>query len=294
MGELRRVTVLGTGLLGTPVAVNLCRRGFDVTVWNRTHAKTAEAAAAGCRAHAHLLEAVAGADAVVTLLTDGAATEEVLVERGALAAMAADAVLVQSGTVGVDAAARIGAAARTAGVAFVDAPVSGSRVPAERGELIILAGAGAEARRRAQPLLAAMGKRIHWTGDVGDGQRLKLVLQAWLVMLLESLAETIAIAETAGVDPTAFLEAIADGPLDMPYAQLKGSAMRDRAFAPAFPLALVGKDARLATEIAGADAARVAPMLELVIARCAEAVAAGHGEEDMAAIFHATGRGQPR
>lgn len=290
MSEIRRVTVLGTGLIGTPVATNLKRRGYDVTVWNRTHAKTQDAAAAGCLACSDLIDAVAHAQAVITLLTDAAATEEVLVHRGALGAMSEGAVLVQSATVGVAGAVRIADAARSAGVASVDAPVSGSHAPAERGELIILGSGDPVARALAEPLLAAMGKRIHWAGRAGDGQRLKLLIQAWLVMVLESLAETVALAETAGIDPTLFLDTIADGPLDLPYARLKGAAMRDRDFAPAFPLELVRKDALLASDLAGASAQLVAPMLDLVVERCATAIDAGHGREDMAAIFYASGR----
>jgi 3-hydroxyisobutyrate dehydrogenase len=290
MSDIRHVTVLGVGLLGSPVAVNLRRCGFDVTVWNRTAEKATTLAAEGCRPCVVLSDAVAEADAVITLLTDGAATEQVLVEGGALEAMRRDALLVQSGTIGIAATRRVAAAAAAAGITMVDAPVSGSRVPAERGELIVLAGGDSAGRALADPLLAAIGKRTLWAGGVGDGMRLKLVVQTWLVTVLEALAETVALAETAGLDPAFFLQAIADGPLDLPYAHLKGGAMRDRAFTPAFPLQLVPKDARLARELLGDDASKVAPMLDLVLERAATAIADGHGDDDMAAIFYATGR----
>jgi 3-hydroxyisobutyrate dehydrogenase len=286
-----RVAVVGTGLLGAPVAANLARHGFAVSVWNRTAEKAESLREHGCDAHSQLADALAGVDAVITLLSDGTATEEVLTgPLRALENMPPGSLLIQSGTIGADATVRIAAAASAVGVEMVDAPVSGSREPAERGELIILAGGAATARRLAQPIFDAMGKRTHWVGDVGAGSRLKLVIQTWLVCLLESLAETISVAEHVGIDPQDFLEAIADGPLDVPYAQLKGAAMIDRRFDPAFALRLLPKDTRLAAEMLGGDAAQVAPMLDLVLERAAAAIAMGHGESDMAAIFYASGR----
>ena len=145
-------------------------------------------------------------------------------------------------------------------------------------------------RARASPLLEIVGRRIHWAGGIGAGMRLKLIVQTWLLTVLEALAETVALAETAGLDPARFLEAIAGGPIDLPYAQLKGGAMRDRAFDPAFPLRLVPKDARLAAELAVGEHELIAPMLELVIRRAETAIESGHGSEDMAAIFYASGR----
>ncbi|MDO8209598.1 NAD(P)-dependent oxidoreductase [Conexibacter sp. CPCC 206217] len=288
--DVPRVTVLGTGLLGSPVAVNLRRRGCEVTVWNRTHAKAVELERHGLRARERLTDAVAGADAVVSLLADGPVTERVLLDGGALAAMRPGALLVQMGTIGIASTERLAAAVAASAVSLVDAPVSGSRVPAERGELIVLAGADEAVRALAEPLLRKIGRRIHWAGDVGAGMRLKLVVQTWLLTLLEALAETVALAETAGLDPTRFLEAIEDGPLDLPYAQSKGAAMRDRAFDPFFPLALVPKDAGLARELAAGETELVAPMLDLVIARARSAIEEGHGAEDMAAIFRASRR----
>ncbi len=290
MSELKRVTVLGAGLLGSPVAANLARCGFEVTVWNRTLAKAQALALNGCRPCRELAEAVAEADAVIALLADGAATEQVLQGDGALSAMRRGALLLQSGTIGMTSTLRVARAAAAAGVTMIDAPVSGSRGPAERGELIVLAGADVKDRATAEQLLAAMGKRTLWAGGVGDGMRLKLVVQTWLLTVLEALAETIAVAESSALDPALFLQAIDGGPLDLPYAHLKGGAMKDRSFEPSFPLTLVPKDAALAREAVGEDASRIAPMLDLVLERAAAAITAGHGQKDMAAIFYASGR----
>lgn len=290
MRDIRRVTVLGVGLLGAPVAINLRRRGFDVTVWNRTAAKAQALAVEGCRPCAELREAVADADAVITLLADGPVTEGILVTQGALAAMPQQALLVQAGTVGMAATQRIATEAAAAGIRIIDAPVSGSGASAERGDLVVLAGGDRSDRAVADPLFAAMGRRTVWAGGVGDGMRLKLVIQTWLLTLVEALAETIALAESSSLDPALFLDAISGGPLDVAYAHLKGRAMRDRDFAPAFSLTLAAKDARLARELAGHSSGRLAPILDLVIDRAGAVIAAGHGGDDMAAIFHATGR----
>lgn len=290
MTELNRVTVLGTGLLGTPVALNLCRRDFAVTVWNRTPAGTAEAARGGCRPCADVVDAVAGAEAVVTILADADATEDVLLSRGTIEAMRPGSLLVQSGTIGLAATERIASVAAAAGVLMLDAPVSGSTQPALDGTLTILAGGEESARAAAAPLLAAMGRRTVWAGRVGDGTRLKLIVQTWLVALVEAVAETVALSESEGLDPALFLSAIAGGPIDVPYAQLKGTAMRDRNFEATFPLKHMLKDVELARTLAGDEIESLAPMLALVASRCRAALALGHGEQDMSAIFCATGR----
>jgi 3-hydroxyisobutyrate dehydrogenase len=284
------VALLGTGLLGRPVAENLSRRGFEVHVWNRTTEKALRLSRANCAPHVSAPEAVAAADVVMMLLADGPATEEVLIEGGLLDAIGPDRPLIQSGTVGVESIERIATASADAGVTLIDAPVSGSRMPAEKGELILLVGAQRPVPEGVQAVFDAIGQRVQWAGGIGAGTRLKLVLQTWLVSLLESLAETVALAEAAGINPDSFLEAIAGGPLDTPYAHLKGGAMARREFDPAFPLRLLPKDARLAIEMAGGDAGELAPILELVVARAQKSIELGHGESDMAALFYACGR----
>jgi 3-hydroxyisobutyrate dehydrogenase len=169
--------------------------------------------------------------------------------------------------------------------------VAGTKQPAEKGELTILASGPRDARERAKPVFDAVGARTIELGEAGEGTRLKLVINSWLVILVEGLAETIAFAEAIGIDPERFLETIEGGPVGPAYAQLKGKMMIAREFDPSFSLALARKDARLVLEAAerhGFDAA----LVEVVAGKMDEAIAAGHGDEDMAATFLASADGR--
>jgi 3-hydroxyisobutyrate dehydrogenase len=167
--------------------------------------------------------------------------------------------------------------------AFVDGPVLGTKAPAEKGELTVLAsGPG---RERLSGAFDAVAVRVVDLGDeIGAASKLKLVLNAWIVALVEGVAETVAFAEGIGVDPRKFLEVIDGGPMGPPYAKLKGTAMIERSFEPSFTLAMAAKDAALvadAAELAGLEL----PLPALVRDQMRRAIDAGHGDEDMAATF---------
>jgi 3-hydroxyisobutyrate dehydrogenase len=277
------VAVLGTGTMGAPMAANLVAAGLDVRVWNRTLDRAREVD--GATVSESPADAARGADFVLTVLSDGEAVEETVadVDFG-------EAIWLQMSTVGIAATERLQKLATTP---FVDAPVLGTKQPAEKGELIVLASGPRAARSQAQPVFEAVGSKVVELGEAGEGTRLKLVLNSWLVMLVEGLAETIAFAEAIGVDPERFLETIEGGPLGPAYAQLKGSMMVARKFDSSFSLALARKDAGLVLEAAerhGFDAA----LVEVVARKMDEAIAAGHGDEDMAATYFASAPSPPR
>ncbi|MDX6502825.1 MAG: 3-hydroxyisobutyrate dehydrogenase, partial [Blastocatellia bacterium] len=168
------------------------------------------------------------------------------------------------------------------GVAFVDAPVSGSSEPAGRGELEILAAGALEVRPRVQPIFDVLGRRTVWLDHVGDGSRLKLALNNWLVVLVEAMSETLTFSQALGLEPHLFLETIAGGPLASAYAMTKGTAMLDEDFVPGFPLRHAVKDAELATSAARRHGAELA-LTDALLPRWREAVVEGHGDEDVAA-----------
>jgi 3-hydroxyisobutyrate dehydrogenase len=264
--------------MGAPMARNLAEAGFDVRVWNRTAEKARSIE--GAEAFESAAEAARGADFVITVLSDGDAVEESVrdVDFG-------DATWLQMSTVGIEATERLIEIA--AGVPFVDAPVVGTKQPAEEGKLVVLASGPSDALERAQPVFDAVGAKTVALGEAGEGTRLKLVINAWLVILLQGLAESIAFAEAIDVDPQVFLDTIGGGPTGPPYAELKGKMMIAREFDPSFSLALARKDAALVLEAAerhGFDA----PLVELVMRKMDEAIDAGHGDEDMAATFLAS------
>jgi 3-hydroxyisobutyrate dehydrogenase len=276
------VAVLGTGTMGAPMAVNMARAGLGVRAWNRTPEKAQ--GLDGVTACESIAGAVAGADVVVTILSDGSAVEEVA--RDALPAMADDAVWLQMSTVGVVAHERLAALAAEHGVALVDAPVVGTKQPAEQGKLTVLASGPHDARERVKPIFDAVAARVIDLGEAGEGSALKVVVNNWLAALVAGLAETIALAEAIGVDPKRFLETIEGGPTGPPYVQLKGGAMIAGEYPTAFALSLTRKDVGLVIEAAerhGFDAPLATTIAELFD----RAIEAGHGGEDMAAVIEA-------
>lgn len=280
---MTKVTVLGTGLMGAGMARSLARAGEQVTVWNRTPDKALQLADAGVRMAESPADAVSGADVVVTMLFDGDAAEEVMTE--ALPAMREDAVWVQCATVGLDGTAHLARLADRHGVGFVDAPVVGTRQPAEQGSLIVLAAGPERLRERVVPVFDAIGSRTVWVGEhPGHGHRLKLVMNSWLLSVTGATAQAVALAKQLGLDPALFLETIAGGPLDCDYAQLKGRAMIVGDFAPAFTLGGALKDSALivaALQAAGCDDR----LMRALNALFEDGAKAGLEAEDMSAVI---------
>ena len=284
---IRSLALLGTGIMGAAMGRNLLRAGFEVSAWNRSREKAEPLATEGARVTETPAEAVAGADAVITMLSDGAAVRGLaLGEDGLLAAMDGDAVWLQMSTVGLAATAELARHAAEAGVEFVDAPVLGTKQPAEDGKLIVLASGPVEALDRARPVFDAVAARVTELGDAGGGNRMKVVVNSWILTLTAGLAETLALAEALGIDGHDFLELIAGGPLDLPYAQMKGEAMLAGEYPASFPLRLARKDAGLVQEAAaeGELELEIAPAVER---RFAAAQELGHGDADMAAAYEA-------
>lgn len=286
------VTVLGTGIMGAPMARNLLRAGFDVRVWNRSLDKADPLADDGATVCSSPRDAARRAEFVITMVTDADAVEQTVSgPDGALAD--GQPVWLQMSTVGVEGAERLATIADKLDVPYVDAPVLGTKAPAEQGALTVLASGPDELRERCQPVFDALGSRTFWLGPAGRGSRLKLVMNSWVLALTCATAEAMALADALGLDPKRFLDTIDGGPLDVPYAHVKGGAMLKREFPPAFPLAGAVKDARLIAT-AGESAGVTLLVADAVGREMALAAEAGHAEEDMAAVWFATSRSQSR
>jgi 3-hydroxyisobutyrate dehydrogenase len=281
-----RVAVLGTGTIGLPMARNIAAAGIEVSAWNRTSERAEPLREHGVEVIEDAAQAVGAADLVITILSDANAVDSVMTEGGGLAACSGETVWAQMTTVGLEATEREAGMAAEKGIRFVDAPVLGTRQPAEAGQLIVLASGPEEAREVCDPAFDAVGNRTVWMPNAGDGQRLKLVANSWVLALIEGLAETMALAEGLGVEKESFLELIEGGPVDSPYAQLKGRMMIERDFPAAFKLELAAKDADLVVD-AAQHAELALPLLEAIRDQMARGVELGHGEEDMAATFRA-------
>jgi 3-hydroxyisobutyrate dehydrogenase len=277
------VAVLGTGIMGAPMARNAARAGLSVRAWNRTSGKAQALAGDGVEVAASPAEAVRGTEVIVTMLPTADIVADVL-ERAA-AGLTDGAVWVQASTVGVAGCARLAETARRRGLAFLDAPVLGTRQPAEQGQLTVLAAGDEDGRRAAAPFWEAVAARTVWLGpQAGAASRLKLALNAWVVAITEGAAETLALARALGIDGERVLDALRGGSLDSPYLQMKGKAMLAGDFEPSFPLALAHKDAELILEAAQAADLDL-PLARGVAEAFGRAVQAGHGRDDMAAVY---------
>ena len=277
------IAVLGTGIMGGAMAARLLDHGSPVVAWNRDRAKADALVPLGGRVAPTAADAVAAADLVVTMLADGPATEDVM--GGALGRMAPGALWLQMATVGPDATAALAAMARGAGADFVDAPVLGTRRPAEEGKLTVLASGPGHLRPRAEPVFEVVGSRLFWLGEIGAGTRMKLVVNTWIAALVGGLAESIALAEAIDVDPAAFLDVVEGTAVGAPYVREKGTMMLDRSYPAQFPLRWLGKDVLLASGAAARQglALRVAPAIGQLI----EAALGSHADDDMSALVEA-------
>lgn len=280
------IAVLGTGIMGRPMAANLLAAGFRVRAWNRTLDKARPLAEQGADICATPREAATGADIVLTMLADGEAVRQVMAGPDGVLAQDSRPLWIQAGTVGVDATAQLAELAESAGLTFVDAPVLGTKQPAEQGELVVLAAGPDAARDTCAPVFDAIGSRTVWVGEAGASSRLKLVVNAWVMAVTAATAQSVALAQALDLDPNLFLGAIGGGPLDVPYAHVKGAAMIAGDYPPIFPVTLAAKDAQLvldAGERTGVDLA----VTRAALAQLTRAAELGHADHDMAALFTA-------
>lgn len=286
MSEKLTVAVLGTGIMGAAMARNLVQAGHRVRVWNRTPSR---AHGIGAEVAATPAEAVRDADVVLTMLYDGQTVRDVMAE--AAEALRPGAAWVQSTTSSLDDVAKLAALAAEHGVLFFDAPVSGTRQPAEAGQLLILAAGPEEHRAAVEPVFDAIGSKTVWTGtDAADASatKLKLVTNSWVLAATHAAGETLALAKALGVAPEAFLGMVAGGPLDMGYLQLKAKLILEDRLTPAsFAVDTAEKDARLIVEEGRRHGVRL-DLAEAGAERFRRASAKGHGDADMAASYHAS------
>lgn len=278
-----RVAMLGTGTMGAGMARSMARAGLAVAAWNRTADRVRDLAADGVEAAKTVGEAVHGADAVITMLFDADSVLDVSDEL--TEALGDEAVWLQCSTVGPDGMARIAARAGTA--TLLDAPVLGTKQPAEQGSLVPLVSGPPTAIESARPVLDAIGARTVVVGtEIGDASALKLACNAWVLSITAATAQSLALATALGVDPGLFLQAIEGGGADSPYAHIKGKAMLAGEFPAAFSLDGGRKDLGLIS--AAARAAGVpSDLLDGVQSLFDAASRAGHGADDLAAVITA-------
>ena len=286
LADRTSVAVLGTGTMGAPMARNLSRASLEVRVWNRTRAKAEPLAEDGAHVVDSPREAVEGADVVLTMLYDGPTTAEII--RVAAPGLRPGQLWLQCTTAGLDGLPPLAALAQEYRLTFVDAPVLGTRQPAEAGQLLVLAAGPRQAQSQLAPVLDAIAGRTVWVGEEpGEATRLKLVCSTWVLTVTHGAAEVMALADGLGVDPGAFLDAIEGGTLDMGYLRIKAKVIGSGDFTPSFAVNTAEKDARLIV----AAGEQVGVRMDVVAAgaeRFRRAARQGHADEDMAASYYAS------
>jgi 3-hydroxyisobutyrate dehydrogenase len=286
--EHERIAVLGTGIMGSAMARNLLAGGLATVVWDRASSATAPLGEAGAQVAASPADAVRDARVVITMLPTAEVVNAVMFDGGVVTALAPGTVWAQMGTIGVAASTEMSGrlGQLRPGVMFVDAPVSGSKGPAETGQLLILASGPPAAQAILRPAFSAIGRKTVWLGEAGQGSRLKLAVNAYMSILIEGVAEALELAAQLGIDTSSLAEAIEGGPLDAPIADAKLHKMDRGDFAPEFPLEWALKDVDLALAEAGPD---VLPLLAALSRQWHAAVQAGYGRDDVSAARLALG-----
>jgi 3-hydroxyisobutyrate dehydrogenase len=278
------VALLGTGTMGAGMARNIVRAGLALRVWNRNSERAQPLAGDGAVVCHTAAEAVKDADVIVTMLWDADTVAHVLSDlKGAVRP---GAVLLQCTTVGVEGCERLDALAEQVGLVHVDAPVLGTKQPAEKGALVVLASGPPDARAVVTPVLDAIGQRTMWVGEAGAGSRLKLAANAFVISLVAAISQSLALARGLGLEPELFLEAVSGGAMDAPYVQLKGKAMLAGDFTPSFGLDGALKDADLIAA-AARDAGVPTELVDVLRGELRSVSEAGHGDEDLAALYRA-------
>lgn len=280
------VAFLGLGGMGRGMAANAVRAGLPTVVWNRTPGAARALADLGARVAGSAAEAVAEAAIAVTMVTDADAVSAIVVDQGMLAALPPGAVWAQMSTIGLAGTERLAATVQRErpDVVFLDAPVAGSRGPAQAGQLAIYASGPTTARDRVTPLFDAIGQRTIWVGPVGQGSRLKLANNMLLAFLAEGIAESVALARTLGIGTETLLTALAGNPILPPWGEAKLHRMARDDYSPEFPLSLALKDIHLALDAVDPAQFTVAGCLT---AQWQRALDRGFGGDDLTVIARA-------
>ncbi len=281
---MEKIGFIGLGAMGTAMAWNIKKGGYPLHVWNRSYASTVPFREGGVAVCESPREVAGRADVVVIMVTGPKALTEVVEgPQGVAAGLTPGKTVINMSTVSPDATEGAAAKVTGSGAAFVDAPVSGTVKPAREGSLVILGGAQSKDLDRVMPLLKTMGREVVRCGGVGQGTRMKLVLNLMLGNMMQALAEAMVLGKSFELDPQALLKALGGGALGAPMYQAKGKAITDGNFSSQFPVHLMLKDLNLLLEGAG-QAGVPLPQSSSTRECFVSAMAKGYGQQDMAAV----------
>jgi 3-hydroxyisobutyrate dehydrogenase len=250
-GNKKKIGLIGLGLMGRPMGMNLLKAGHSLMVWNRTASRAEELVAAGAKLAKTPQEAAAGADFILTMVSDPPALEEILWgANGAMQAIRRGSIYLDCSTISPALARKIAAACAERGARFLDAPVTGGDWGAKKGELVFMVGGDAEALKEAEPILGVMGKKWFHLGPNGAGQTIKLAMNMILALQVDALAEALALTTRAGIQGEKLVEVLQSSMGRSGLLDVKAPNLLKGEYVPSFPLRLMHKDLGLALDLA--------------------------------------------
>ncbi len=282
MKALPAVAVLGLGAMGHAFAANLLKKGFTVYGWNRTPGRGEDLQSHGLQLCNDAALAVADASVIIAMLTDGAATQAII--RAIAPSCPQGATFCQMGTIGIQETAESIALlhALRPDMLYLDAPVSGTKAPAENAQILVMASGDQTRAGAAQQVFDAISRGTQWYGEAGNSQKMKLVINAWLIAMMQGVAESMQLAKQFGFTPDQLWETLEGGPLAAPYVKVKLEMIRKEDYTPQMQLQHALKDARLALENAPQG---TMPMMSDIAALWEKAAQNGLAERDLAAVY---------
>lgn len=279
------VGFMGLGIMGVAMARNIAKAGHDLTVYNRTPSRARELIELGAAEATSPKSLAERTDVVIAMLTGPEALDALLWGTdGAAQAFNADKYFINMSTVSPSYTRQLSERLKHSGVHFVDAPVSGSKKPAEDATLVILAGGTGEDVERLTPILLTMGKKVVYCGAAGQGSMMKMSVNLLLGSMMEGLCEAVNFAEVGGLSADAFLDVVSSGPMNCAMFQMKSDMVRKGEFPPQFPLKHMTKDLKFVLDTAYETGAPV-PVGQMLLHLYRSGVARNLGEMDFAAVM---------
>jgi 3-hydroxyisobutyrate dehydrogenase-like beta-hydroxyacid dehydrogenase len=246
-----KIGFIGLGLMGRPMALNIRKAGFPLTVWNRTPSRADEVVAAGAKLASSPAEVAANSDVIISIVSDPPALEEILWgPQGAMNSFQRDSIYIDSSTISPTLAEKVAAQCREKSVHFLDAPVTGGDWGAKKGELVFMVGGDAATLTAAEPVISVMGKKWFHLGPNGSGQIIKLAMNLILALQIDALAEALALVTAAGLQGEKLVEVLQSSMARSGVLDVKAPNLLKGEYAPSFPLRLMHKDIRLGLELA--------------------------------------------
>jgi 3-hydroxyisobutyrate dehydrogenase-like beta-hydroxyacid dehydrogenase len=279
-----KVGFMGLGIMGTPMAANLLKAGYPVTVYNRSPEKADPLVKQGARLASSPKVLAQAAEVVIAMVTGPEALSDLLWgPEGAGGAFNHSKVFINMSSVAPRYTRQLAQEFEPSGVSFIDAPVSGTKKPAEEGTLVILAGGPEDKVKELEPLLLAMGKKVIYCGPVGQGSMMKMFINLLLGLMMEGFAEALNFGKLGGLELEGMLDTISSGAMNAPMFQVKAANLRANNYPPAFPLKHLAKDAKFVVDTAFELGAPV-PAGQMLLHLYRTGVAQGWGDEDISAI----------